>query len=313
VFRVLLPDNTKAIVAEASPTSPKIVEAFREYAQARGLTIDPARVRKPKDKARVEKTVSYVRDDCFGGEDLATIEAARTRALFWSEHEAGVKPHGTTKRRPKEHFESEERMHLLPAPEEPYDIPSWSTVTVDKTQHVAAFGAMYMLPEHLGRQKLRARADSKLVRFYDADNKLVKVLPRVGRGERSFDEEDIPKDKRAYALRDGSFLAEQARQHAESIGEFADRILEGKAPWMKLRRVSALLGLVRRYGTKRVDRACRRALAVDMTDVDRLRRMLEQPALKSDDAPPAKIIPIAHYLRPKSTWAIDNRKDEHHD
>jgi len=47
VFHVLIPDNTKAIVAKADPTDPKIVEGFLEYAQARGFVIDTARVRHP--------------------------------------------------------------------------------------------------------------------------------------------------------------------------------------------------------------------------------------------------------------------------
>lgn len=308
VFEVLLPDNTKAIVAKASPTSPLINEVFREYSQQRGFTVDPARVRKPKDKARVEKTVAYVRDDCFGGEILSSLEAAHTRALFWAEHEAGIKPHQTTKRRPKEHFESDERAHLKPGPTEPYDIPQWAKVTVDKTQHVAAFSALYMLPESLVHQTLRARADQQLVRFYHR-NVLVKVLPRVSRGERSFDKEDYPEHKRAYAMRDERFLAEQARNHSEAIGDFADHLLEGPAPWTRMRRVSALLSLVRRFGKGRVEQSCRRALDAEMYDVDRLRRMVEQPSSDdNNDKPPARIIPIARYLRPSTTWAIN--KDE---
>ena len=309
VFRVLLPDNTKAIVAQASPTSPLIIEAFRDYAQARDFTVDPARVRKPKDKARVEKTVAYVRDDCFGGEVLTTVEEARTRALFWAEHEAGLTRHRTTQRRPKEHFEAEEQACLMPALEEPYDIPLWASVTVDHTQHVSAFAALYMLPEHLVRRRLRARADSKLVRFFDR-SVLVKVLPRVEKGGRSFDPEDIPEHKRAYAMRDESFLAEQARSHSDTIGDFADRLLEGPAPWTRMRRVSALLGLVRRYGRQRVDHTCRKALDAEMHDVDRLRRMLERPAVEDDAAQLAPVIPIARYLRPNNTWAITKKEGD---
>jgi hypothetical protein len=310
VFAVLLPDNTKAIINKASSTSPQINELFLEYAQARGFAVDPARVRKPKDKGRVEKTVSYVRDDCFGGEVLTTLQAASTRALFWAEHEAGVTIHRTTKRRPKEHFESEERAHLRPAPTEPYDIPQWATVTVDKTQHVAAFEALYMLPETLRHATLRARADQQLVRFYHR-NELVKLLPRAERGGRSFDKEDIPEHLRAYAMRDEAFLAEQARLHGEAIGDFADRLLEGPAPWTRMRQASALLGLVRRFGKARVERACRRALDAEMYNVDRLRRMLEQPAKHDNETKQeAQVIPIARYLRPSSTWAINKDKGE---
>src|SRR5436309_5846785 len=77
VFRVVIPDNTGALITTADPLQPRVVVAFLEYAQARGFVIDPARVRRPTDKARVERSVPYVRDDCFAGERLATLDQAR--------------------------------------------------------------------------------------------------------------------------------------------------------------------------------------------------------------------------------------------
>ena len=83
VFKVLIPDNTKAIIVDADPLAPRITPAFLEYAQARHFHIDPARVRHPRDKGRVERAVPGVRDDCFAGEVLTTLEDARAwgRAL----------------------------------------------------------------------------------------------------------------------------------------------------------------------------------------------------------------------------------------
>jgi transposase len=43
IFRVLLPDNTKAIVVKADPLDAHINPTFLEYAQARGFVVDPAR------------------------------------------------------------------------------------------------------------------------------------------------------------------------------------------------------------------------------------------------------------------------------
>ena len=79
-FHVLIPDNTKAIIVEADPLAPRITPAFLEYAQARDLHIDAARVRHARDKARVERAVPGVRDDCFAGEILTTLEDARAAA-----------------------------------------------------------------------------------------------------------------------------------------------------------------------------------------------------------------------------------------
>ena len=65
-----------------------------------------------------------------------------------------------------------------------------------------------------------------------------------------------------------------------------------------MRRVYALLGLVRRYGAPRVTEVCTIALAADMLDVHRLKRMLEQGVAPPPPAPPARVIPLARYLRP---------------
>jgi hypothetical protein len=45
LFKVLIPDNTKAIVIDPDPLAPRITPAFLEYAQARHFHIDAARVR----------------------------------------------------------------------------------------------------------------------------------------------------------------------------------------------------------------------------------------------------------------------------
>src|SRR6266852_6107939 len=106
VFHVLIPDNTKAIVQTADPLEPLLNEVFLEYAQARDFHIDPARVRRPQDKGRVEKSVRDTRDDCFGGEHLWTLEQTHERAVEWARAEYGMRRHTTTQRLPREHFES---------------------------------------------------------------------------------------------------------------------------------------------------------------------------------------------------------------
>jgi transposase len=67
VFRVLVPDNLSPVVNKADAVAPRFTDAFVEYAQSRGFVIDPARVRHPRDKPRVERTVTYVRGSFFAG------------------------------------------------------------------------------------------------------------------------------------------------------------------------------------------------------------------------------------------------------
>jgi len=305
VFGVLVPDNTKAIVETPDALGAKINETFLEYSQSRGFVIDPARVRSPKDKARVERSVRDVRDDCFGGERIATLAQARERALTWSSAEYGLRRHTTTRRMPKEHFESDECSRLLSAPTEPYDIPSWSDPKVAPDQFAAVAKALYSLPRELRGRRLRARADSQTVRFYDKRGNLLKAHPRVAAGQKSIDPSDFPSEKSAYAQRDVAFLEAQAREHGEPIGDLAREILAGPLPWTRMRQVRALLRLVKKYGAERVAEACRTALAVEMTDVRRLRRMLELAATPPPVAAPrAKVIPIAKYLREPAQYAL---------
>ena len=61
IFRVVIPDNTKAIVQHADPLAPIINPAFLEYSQARGFHIDATRVRRPKDKDHASHCTSVAR------------------------------------------------------------------------------------------------------------------------------------------------------------------------------------------------------------------------------------------------------------
>ena len=303
VFGVAVVDNTKAIVREADPLEPKLIEAFVEYSQARGFVVDPARARKPKDKARVERSVGYVREDCFKGERLETLEDARERARWWCEHEHGIRRHSTTQRMPKEHFEAVEAKHLRPRPSEPYDTPRWSTPKVARDHFAQVAGALYSLPTHLIGHRLRARADSKTVRFF-VNGKLVKVHARQPKGGRATDPNDFPTHKRVYAMRDVAFLQRQAEEHGESIGLYAARLLDSELPWTRMRQVYALLSLVRRYGAQAVDDACRTALAVDMLSVKRLRRLVELAAPPRPPEPSAQVVELSRYLRPAQQYAL---------
>jgi hypothetical protein len=305
IFRTLLPDNTKAIIHTADPLQPRLVEAFLDYAQARGFQVDPARVRSPKDKARVERAVAHVRDDAFAGEHLLDVAHAREHGRRWCLEQYGMRRHTTTQRLPLEVFEAEELPALLPRPTEPYDVPLWASPKVARDQYAQVDRALYSLPTHFKGKTLRARADRSTVRFYDGAL-LVKTHGRVGRGQRSTDPSDFPEHKRAYAHRDLDFLRRQAERHGESVGRFAAALLEGPLPWTRMRRVYALLGLAREYGAARLDAACKIALAADMLDVHRLRRMLELPttASSSSFATAAPVVAMARYLRPKEQYAL---------
>lgn len=59
-FKVLIPDNLKAVVSDADAVYPALSKGWLDYPQRVGFGTDPARIRSPQDKPRVERTVQYV-------------------------------------------------------------------------------------------------------------------------------------------------------------------------------------------------------------------------------------------------------------
>src|SRR4029077_14170159 len=186
----------------------------------------------------------------------------------------------------REHFETEEKPRLLPAPTERYDVPLWCEPKVARDQHAQVAKALYSLPTRFVGKVVRARADRDLVRFYDG-TALVKTHPRKPPGGRSTDVTDFPAHRTPYAMRDVEFLARTAGEHGEAIGCYARALLAGPLPWTRMRQVYALLGLTKRYGDARVEQACASALAAEMLDVHRLTRMIKL-ATPSDATPGRK-------------------------
>lgn len=136
VFSILIPDNLSPVVTKANPTEPRFNDTFLEYAQDRGFLIDPARVRRPKDKPRVERQVPYVRNRFFVGEDFVDLDDGQRRVEKWCNDDAGMRIHGTTRCRPKEAFVANEKGLLLPAPLAAYDVPVFSDPKVHRDHHL---------------------------------------------------------------------------------------------------------------------------------------------------------------------------------
>lgn len=301
----LVLDNTSAAIVRASAQDPTIHPSFAEYAQARGFFIDPARVRHPRDKARVENQVPFVRERWFAGEsfpdDLAVLRAA---AEAWSRDVAGSRVHGTTRRVPREVFEAEEQGFLLPPPTEPFDLPRWSEPKVHPDHHVQVARALYSVPTRYIGKKLRARVDKKTVRLY-LQGELIKSHHRVPPGKRSTDTNDYPVGKAPYASRSVDALVARARGLGEHVGVYAERLLAGPLPWMKMRQGYGLVRLCERYGVDKVDALCKRSLAFDVIDVPRLERMLKQAQSAEDAAPTGRVVslPTSRFARDPKSFA----------
>jgi len=285
IFATVIPDNMKTIVDGADRLEPRLNQAFVEYAQARGFKVDPARVRSPQDKPRVERMVPFVRNNFFAGETFIDLADAQRRVEEWCRQRAGMRIHGTTQLRPAEHFGLEELPALAPPPTAPYDVPVYACAKVHRDHHIEVAKALYSVPGSLIGTRVDVRADRTLVRIFSA-GQLVKTHPRQAPGGRSTDPADLPSDKTAYAMRDLDKLQRMAASHGPAVGAYAAALLDIPLPWTKMRQVYALLGLVKKWGPERVDAACRRALDVEAVNVGLIGRMLERGTETGDSGTP---------------------------
>ena len=284
-FRVLVPDNMKAVVTNADAVNPQLSNGWLDYAQHVGFGTDPARVRSPQDKPRVERAVQYVRGNFWAGERFTDLADAQARVEVWCRERAGMRIHGTTAQRPVEMFTELESPCLLEVPD-PYDVPVFTRVKVHRDYHVEVGKALYSIPEQWLGQHLDARADSELVKLYSA-GRLVKTHPRQRPGGRSTDREDLPAEKAGYAMRDLTQLIRVCASHGENIGIYAERLLDDPLPWTRMRSVYRLQGLVRRYGPGPVEAACERSLLLDVVSVSKVAAMLELARERQEPVLPA--------------------------
>ncbi|MHB2022753.1 MAG: Mu transposase domain-containing protein [Mycobacteriales bacterium] len=164
-------------------------------------------------------------------------------------------------------------------------------------EHIEVARGLYSVPGELIGQRVEVRADTYLVKVY-LRGQLIKTHPRVRPGGRSTDPADYPVDRVDYALRDVAALTAKAGAAGLSVGVYAARLLDVPLPWTSMRAVYRLLGLVRSYGAEAVNAACARALELDVVDVTKIARMLEQA--RERQPPPAtraKVVGTARFAR----------------
>ena len=302
--RYLVVDNFPAAVAGPDPLHPRLSRGFLEYAQQRGFFVDPARVRHPRDKPKVERGVPYARERFFKGASFDGLAHLRAEAPRWCLQVAGRRIHGTTRRQPLLVFQEEERHTLLPWDGVPYEIADWRTLKVHPDHHVQCQLALYSVPSAAcpPGQKVEVRLDSKLVRIYHK-GRLIKVHQRQPEGGRSTDAADYPDTVSRYTTRVPDHIKSEAAKLGPAVDQFAQRLLGGPLPWSKIRQGHKLLRLGERYTPQRLDAACRRALEVDLIDVRRLERILVQ-ALEEETLPQLPLpAPAGRFARPGSVFA----------
>ena len=303
VFAVVIPDSMAAIVDEADAVAPRFNAAFLEYAQSRGFVIDPARVRSPKDKPKVERQVQYVRGSYFAGESFADLADAQRRATTLlddgrpahARHHPVQAPRGVPRRGGARAAARTHRGLRPPALRH--------SEGASRPPHRGGQGAVLHSRQLIGF-RVNARADAAVVKVFHR-GQLIKVHPRQRPGGRRTDAADLPTGTEIYAMRDIDALKRMAAGHGQAVGAYAAALLDSPLPWTRMRQVYRLLGLAKKWGDERVEAACARAAEAEAVDVGLIGRMLERA---TEAAPPpalpglAKVIP-GRFCRDASEFA----------
>jgi transposase len=256
--RVII-DNAKCAIVRACRRDPEVQRAYAEFAEGYGFKIDPCPPREPQKKGRVEAGVKYLKRRFLPLRDFRHLRDANRQLADWVLATAGQRFHGTTRRRPLDHFTTVEQPLLSALPTVPPEPACWAKVKVHRDAHVQFRKALYSVPYQRVSQTLWLKATATTVRLY-ADHLLVATHPRLFRpGQRATVRDHMPPEALAHLLQDPQWC----RRRAEAIGPacqaliehlFADRVLEN------LRGAQGLLRLAKTHSPARLEAACRRAL-----------------------------------------------------
>ena len=217
----LVPDNLKTGVDKPDLYDPKVNRSYAELAAHYGCLVDPARALKPRDKARVERPVPYVRDSFWRGREFTSLERMQAEAARWSAEVAGRRAcrplEGAA---PAAVFEAVEKDALRPLPAGPFVLATWATAKIGPDIHAQVDKVLYSVPwRHIGKTA-DVRITGTMVQFF-IGGQLVKSHPRKVRGKQT-DFADYPPEKIAFNMRAPAWCRRKAAG-AGALGGFPGR------------------------------------------------------------------------------------------
>jgi transposase len=255
----LVPDNLKTGVDKPDLYDPKLNRSYAELAAHYGCLIDPARALKPRDKARVERPMPYVRDSFWRGREFTSLEQMQAEAARWSADVAGRRPcrplEGAA---PAAVFEAVEKDALRPLPAGPFALAAWATAKIGPDIHAQVEKVLYSVPwRHIGKTA-DVRITATMVQFF-IGGQLVKSHPRKVRGKQT-DFGDYPPEKIAFHMRTPAWCRKQAAGIGPSCEYVIGELLADNALY-RLRAAQGIIGLADKHDPSRLEAACAKAIA----------------------------------------------------
>ncbi len=228
--KILVPDNLKSAVIKADLYDPQLNSTYRDMAEYYGMVVIPARVRKPKDKAKAELGVGLVE---------RWIVAALRNRIFHSLQEINEAIwdlldrvnskiiRGLGKSRHDLYLELD-KPALQALPTEPYILREMKQCRVNIDYHIQLEGAYYSVPYQLAHREVTAIYSTRTVEIYH-DNTIVATHPRHTRkGAVSTHSEHMASSHRAWAEFSPSRLIGWAANYGPFMKQLIQDILISK-------------------------------------------------------------------------------------
>lgn len=279
VPEVLVPDNLKTGVTKANYYEPDINLTYQEMAEHYRVAVLPARVRKPKDKAKVESAVLLA--------ERWILAALRNRTFFSLEevNEAISELLAKLNSRPfqklpgsrRQIFEAEEKLILRPLPKEPYVFGQWKKARVNVDYHIEVEGHHYSVPYSLAREAVEVRMTGTMVEVFHAGRRVASHVRSYRRGVTTTVKEHMPPRHRNMTEWTPERILSWAAGIGPTVATLAGRIMESRQhPEQGFRACFGLLRLSSQYGKERLEAACSRALSVGACSYRSVHSILEK-------------------------------------
>ncbi len=265
VAEILVPDNLRAAVTRSCRYEPDLNATYREMAEHYGAVIIPARVGKPKDKAKVESGVLRV--------EQAILAPLRHRTFFSLAelNEAIREQLKILNNRPFQKldasrqilFETLDKPALKPLPVNPYAYADWKKATLNIDYHLEVDHHYYSAPYQLIHQVLDVRFTDTLIQIFFKGRRVASHRRSHHRGGYTTLPEHMPKAHQKYLEWTPSRLIQWAGTIGPQTQKLLGFILENRPhPEQGYRSCLGVLRLKDRYSSERLEAACARALAV---------------------------------------------------
>ena len=155
----LVPDNLRTGVDRPDLYDPKINRSYAELAAHYGFLVDPARARKPKDKAAVERPMPYVRDSFWRGREFTSLAQMQAGAVLVGGRRRAAQMPAAGRRRPGRGVRRRRGGRAGAAAALPFVLATWSRAKVGPDIHARA-GAVLgaVAPDRPARRRAVHRA-----------------------------------------------------------------------------------------------------------------------------------------------------------